>query len=150
MSKKEKTKKLILIIFLFLVCLVLIYLYKTPKEPVSSPLPSDSPSIPVEKERSEKNTNTATLLINNVAYQTEIQNQITVYDLMLQLENEEKMNFQTKTYSGMGKFVEAINGIKNNEKNWIYYVNGQKAQIGISNYKIKPGDVVSWKYESSF
>ena len=48
----------------------------------------------------------------------------------------------------MGKFIESINDLKNGEKNWIYYVNGEKANIGVSNYKIKSGDVVSWKYES--
>ena len=50
----------------------------------------------------------------------------------------------------MGKFIETINGVKGNgDQNWIYYVNGQKAQVGVSNYKIKPGDVVSWKYEEN-
>ena len=46
--------------------------------------------------------------------------------------------------------IEEINKVKNGgEKNWIYYVNGKKAEIGVSNYKIKEGDVVSWKYENS-
>ena len=36
-----------------------------------------------------------------------------------------------------------------NEEGWIYYVNGKEAAVGISNYKINPGDTVSWKYEKS-
>ena len=44
----------------------------------------------------------------------------------------------------MGKLVEEINGLKNSgEKNWIYYINGKKANIGVSNYKINKGDIVS-------
>ena len=66
---------------------------------------------------------------------------------MEKLKSEGKINFVEKNYTGMGKFIESINGIKNGEKNWIYYVNGQKANIGVSNYKIKNGDIVSWKYE---
>jgi hypothetical protein len=66
---------------------------------------------------------------------------------MTQLQNENKITFQAKNYTGMGEFIEKINGVKNGNKNWIYYVNGVKAEIGVSNYKINPGDVVSWKYE---
>ena len=74
----------------------------------------------------------------------------TVYDFMDELRSEEKINFTEKNYAGMGKFIETINGVKGNgDQNWIYYVNGQKAQVGVSNYKIKPGDVVSWKYEKN-
>jgi hypothetical protein len=50
----------------------------------------------------------------------------------------------------MGKFIESINGVVGNENDsWIYYVNGVEAKVGVSNYKINPGDVVSWKYEKS-
>lgn len=74
--------------------------------------------------------------------------QITVYDFMQKLQKEGEITFKDKTYAGMGKFIEEINGIKNNgEKNWIYYVNNVKANIGVSNYKINKGDIVSWKYE---
>src|SRR3989338_9106921 len=63
------------------------------------------------------------------------------------LEIEEKKD---ETYIGMGKLIEEINGSKNDgNKYWIYYVNGKKAQVGVSNYKIKAGDVVSWKYEKN-
>ena len=69
---------------------------------------------------------------------------------MSQLRNEGKINFTEKNYAGMGKFIETINGVKGNGgQNWIYYVNGKEAQVGVSNYKINPGDVVSWKYEKS-
>lgn len=89
------------------------------------------------------------LKINEVSYEYEITSQTTVYDFMDKLRTEGKINFKEKNYTGIGKFIIEINGIKGNgDKNWIYYVNGIEAQVGVSNYKIKPGDIVSWKYES--
>ena len=74
-----------------------------------------------------------------------------VYDFMTQLRREGKINFTDKTYIGMGKFIDSINGVKGNIKeSWIYYVNGKKAEVGVSNYIIKPGNVVSWKYERTY
>lgn len=88
------------------------------------------------------------LEINGEKIETIINENESVYSFMSKLQEENKIVFKDETYSGMGKFIKEINGIKNGEKNWIYYVNNKKAEIGISNYKIKPGDVVSWKYEN--
>jgi hypothetical protein len=134
-TRGEKTKKLILIISLMIICGFLISTYyKT--QPKQNIFPTTaSPS------------QTTTFLVNNTKYETQITSLISVYDFMTQLQNEGKITFQAKNYTGMGEFIEAINGVKNGNKNWIYYVNGQKAEIGVSNYKINPGDVVSWKYE---
>lgn len=52
----------------------------------------------------------------------------------------------------MGEFVEEINGIKNNQATgeyWIYYINGESAKMGVSNYIIKPNDVIKWNYEKA-
>jgi len=84
-------------------------------------------------------------------YTATIPGSLTVYDFMSKLRNEGKINFTEKNYVGMGKFIETINGVSGNgEKNWIYYVNNKKATVGVSNYKIKKGDIVSWKYEKSY
>ena len=70
---------------------------------------------------------------------------------MDKLRKDGRIAFTEKEYAGMGKFIKAINGIQSNgDQNWIYYVNDQKAEVGVSNYKINPGDVVSWKYEKSY
>ena len=70
---------------------------------------------------------------------------------MDRLRSEGKITFTDKTYSGMGKFIEEINGLKNNgNQSWIYYVNEIEAQVGVSNYKINKGDIISWKYEKSY
>ncbi|MFA6257336.1 MAG: DUF4430 domain-containing protein [Candidatus Paceibacterota bacterium] len=73
----------------------------------------------------------------------------TVYDLMQKLKTQGEINFTEKNYIGMGKIIISINGIKSNgQKTWIYYVNGEKADMGISNYQVIPGDIVAWKYEA--
>ncbi|HAS80940.1 MAG: hypothetical protein UR25_C0001G0040 [Candidatus Nomurabacteria bacterium GW2011_GWE1_32_28] len=92
--------------------------------------------------------NKAVLEVNGIKYETEINQEVNIYDFMVKLKEEGKINFKDKTYSGIGKFIEEINGIKSsNEKYWLYYVNNKKADIGISDYKIKPGDIISWKLE---
>jgi hypothetical protein len=141
MTQYEKIKKLILISFLLLVCSALIYIYTTPTKQDSS-----QESIPIIKVE-EQGMNQATLEINGIRYENNISKQANIYSFMEQLQNEGKINFKDKTYSGMGKFIEEINGIKNGTKSWIYYINGKKANIGISNYQINKGDVISWKYE---
>lgn len=100
--------------------------------------------------KNDLNTVKTVLEINNKKYETEINENISVYELMKKMENENKIFFKETTYTGMGKFIEEINGIKSDgEKYWIYYVNNKKANIGVSNYKINPGDIVSWRYEEN-
>ncbi len=103
-------------------------------------------SVPIEKVKGITNI----LDVNGTKYESEVNKEISVYDFMNQLRNEGKITFKEKTYSGIGKFIEEINGLKSDGDNyWIYYVNGVEASIGVSNYKISPDDVVSWKYEKN-
>jgi len=130
-----------------LICSYLIFTYSknNTKQNInqSPPIQTTQTSVP--------EISTTTLLeINDTKYETQINKPISVYDFMSQLQNEGKISFKEETYSGMGKFIEEINGIKNGDKYWIYYVNGKKANIGVSNYKINPGDIVSWKYENHY
>ncbi len=95
-------------------------------------------------------TDQAFLEINEKKIGTKIIKNENIYDFMQELQKERKINFKDTTYIGMGKLIEEINGIKNSgERNWIYYVNDVEAQVGVSNYKLKVGDVVSWKYEQT-
>ena len=91
------------------------------------------------------------LEINGERYETEIKGKTSVYDFMDKLRGEGKINFTAKNYIGMGKFIEEINGLKNDgNKYWIYAVNSKEAQVGVSNYQINPGDVVSWTYGQAY
>jgi hypothetical protein len=150
MSKKEKYKIIIFITILITSFFILFFFYSKLEEippSLKQEINIKNKIPPILKEKNIT-VNNITLEINENTYKSKIEKEISIYDFMNKLKNEGKINFKDKTYSGMGKFIEEINGIKpNNEKYWIYYVNNKKANIGISDYKIKPGDVVSWKLE---
>jgi len=94
----------------------------------------------------------AVMIIGGVKLETEIKIGDSAYDLMENLKSENKINFFGRNYPGLGFFVEEINGVKNNPsgENWIYYVNGEPAPVGISNYILKNNDIIEWKYEEKF
>ncbi len=51
--------------------------------------------------------------------------------------------------SSLGAFVEGIYGIKNESeagKYWMYKVNGELAQVGAGEYKLKDGDRIDWQF----
>ncbi|MEI8270551.1 MAG: DUF4430 domain-containing protein [bacterium] len=154
---KNQKLKILILIFLILVSIISVFFILKNKSVTktinitNSPPPSLPRTLIEEKTHSIASGQEApqtTLEINHIKYQSEIVEETTVADFMEKLKSEGKIDFQEKNYIGMGKFIESINGIKNGEKNWIYYVNGKKANIGISNYKINQRDIVSWKYES--
>lgn len=148
MIKNEKIKigiAVMISLLLFLVFFLTSHI--TLKDPYSPPKQTIKEIAPINTLSTGK---TATLKVNEKQYEDEIDGVISIYDFMTILQKKGKIKFKDKTYTGMGKLIEEINGTKNSgEKNWIYYVNGKKANIGVSNYKINPGDVVSWKYENN-
>jgi len=148
MFKKEKIKILITIgISISLFCVFLLTSYIESKE-ISPPLEvtDETKKVEIKEETNKK----IILEIEEKKYETEIEKEISVYEFMKQLQQEGKITFKDKIYAGMGKLIEEINGVKNSGNNyWIYYVNGKEAQVGVSNYKIKAGDVVSWKHEGN-
>lgn len=96
-----------------------------------------------------------TMLINGAEYRTIMKPDSSVYDLMSALKEQKKIDFKGKDYANLGFFIEEINGVRNNSaglpaqagKNWLYYVNGQPAQVGVSYYKLNNNDTIEWKYE---
>ena len=51
---------------------------------------------------------------------------------------------------GASAFLFEIDSVTNqgNGKNWIYYVNGKRATVGIGARILKPRDHILWKYET--
>lgn len=93
-----------------------------------------------------------TFIINGQNYPVSFNADSTVYEVMNNLNTSGQLKVDFKDYSGLGYFVDGINGVKSDTfraKYWIYYINGTKAQIGISNYQLKPKDIITWKYESA-
>jgi LysM repeat protein len=90
------------------------------------------------------------LAVGDKYYEINLPANQTVYNLMMALKKRGDFDFSGKDSSGLGFFVESINGVKNNSfKNtfWFYYINGKSASVGISNYVLKPNNLISWKYE---
>ncbi|KKQ27271.1 MAG: hypothetical protein US42_C0011G0009 [Candidatus Magasanikbacteria bacterium GW2011_GWC2_37_14] len=113
---------------------------------------TNSPTIPHPEPEFK---NPITLKVNDEEYKIELQDKMTVYGLMqaLSASSIKPFIFTTIEYPGLGQFVDSINDLKNDRQNgkyWIYYLNGQPAQIGISNYLLKSNDLIEWKYGTSF
>lgn len=119
----------------------------TSKEQKKTPL-TDTKQIPAIANA----TINVVLKIDDTIYSAKIAPASSAYDLMNVLSAQSKLQFKTKLYAGLGQFVEEINGRKNNAQTgeyWIFYVNGQAAAVGISNYFLKPNDIITWKYEKA-
>jgi hypothetical protein len=51
------------------------------------------------------------------------------------------------TQTQNGQAVTAVNGQKQDGKQWSYYINGQKVQAGAANYVTQGGEKIEWKLE---
>ena len=75
-----------------------------------------------------------------------------VYDLMEIARETKSFYFTGKDFGpGLGFFVQSIGGIFQDpsvSKYWIYYLNGKKANRGVSNLFLKAGDAIEWRYEA--
>ncbi len=122
-------------------------------------------NVPVEKEHTEE-TDDSEIFVEDAKeliavtlerYYTgydedsfEIEEGSTVYEAMLWMQENRGLQIEGTQYGNLGFFVESIGGIENDKrggKYWIYYINGAKAQMGISQYVIQPNDIITWKYE---
>lgn len=92
----------------------------------------------------------ALLSAEGQAYEARVPPGSTVYDLMNIVAGQSAFRFRRENFGELGFFIEEINGVAQNPKEgmyWIYYINGQKATVGVSNYKVQANDVIEWKYE---
>jgi hypothetical protein len=76
----------------------------------------------------------------------------TVAELLFECAKHFNLTIKKTYWEGYKSYlIEAINGIENGENNmyWQYYVNGEYANVGCSNYLLKDNDVVIWRFEPS-
>lgn len=60
-------------------------------------------------------------------------------------------SFSIKEFTGLGAFVEEVNGRKNSDGYyWILLINGKKSDKGVSTARVSVGDSIVWRYEHSF
>lgn len=66
--------------------------------------------------------------------------------------NNIPISFKSNIYGGV--YVEGINHIfekaTTSTSGWVYLVNGKMAGVGCSEYKLKAGDYVEWRYTSEY
>lgn len=74
-----------------------------------------------------------------------------VYEFMKELAAQGDFSFSGTNYGGqLGFFVDQVNSVRNADNfYWIYYINGEKAKMGISNYIPNDGDIITWNYEEA-
>lgn len=134
------TKRLSLIIVLLLAIVSgYIYRFYVPPDAAQSSVQLVQ-SIPVS------------LAVQGKTYSFSVPAGSSVYDMMRQAQDQALLMFNAKDFKGLGKFIDEINTIKNSDTDkmyWVYYLNGQSATEGVSQYKLKAGDVIKWEYEKS-
>lgn len=78
-------------------------------------------------------------------FKLELESEDTVFNLL----QKSGVSFDYTKYK-TGIFIDSIKGIKNSkgeDKYWIFYVNNQKAQKGVGQQLVNPGDRVEFKYK---
>jgi hypothetical protein len=93
-------------------------------------------------------TQSTTVLIDKTTINLQSTPNTTFYDALMQAKNAGKITFSGKNYAGLGFFVTDIGSLHSgNGKDLLYYVNGKEAQVGVSSYVLKNGDIIEWKLE---
>jgi len=66
-------------------------------------------------------------------------------------ESQESLTVNSNDYGELGVLVTDINGFSNgtDDKYWQFWVNNEYAAVAANLYKVKPGDVILWKFTSS-
>ncbi|HXK39161.1 MAG TPA: DUF4430 domain-containing protein [Candidatus Paceibacterota bacterium] len=92
-----------------------------------------------------------TLSVGAQNYNGTVRAGATVLDAMNALASASNFLFTGREFSGLGFFVESINGRKNsNDQYWILYVNGKQSGTGASQATIHSEDKIEWKFEKSY
>jgi hypothetical protein len=94
--------------------------------------------------------NFITIQVLDNTYQASYKDGQSLYEVMKNLADKKNSNFSfhSKNYSGLGNFIDEINGIKGTKgRYWIYYINNKKASVGVSKYFVKNGDIIKWSQE---
>ena len=110
--------------------------------------PTNSPEVISAPEKPEE----AKIQIGDTTHSVQVTLNTTLYVAMEKLAEEGKITWKTKEFGGLGSFVDSLNGVTSDRmagKYWIFYVNGEPAKVGISNYILRNNDLIKWNYEDS-
>ncbi len=88
----------------------------------------------------------ATIRVSGQNYPVTISTDMTV---LAALKATAGLTIETKTFTGIGDYVSAINGVSEGDgKYWLYSINGQEATEGVGMAKIKAGDTIEFNLKS--
>ncbi|MDO8474314.1 MAG: DUF4430 domain-containing protein [bacterium] len=106
--------------------------------------------LPFQESQIQENLIEATLTVEGKTYLVSLPKGSSAYDLMVVAQETSDFQFRGQEFPGLGFFIQEINGLEQSPrlgKYWIYYINGKKAEVGISAYTVDTHDIISWKYE---
>ena len=96
----------------------------------------------------EENLITASIITGEVTTKISFAPGTIFYDALIEARAERQISFDGKNYPGLGFFVTDIETLHAGDgKDLLYYVNGKEANVGVSAYTLKDGDVIEWKLE---
>ncbi|HAQ02307.1 hypothetical protein A2467_01825 [Candidatus Nomurabacteria bacterium RIFOXYC2_FULL_36_8] len=163
---KTKERKILIGGFvLLIIVLVFLFLNRKKEIPIIVPLEQNYTEEKIEtivSIKNQKNKGLKTVQTENSIkikfsvldkkYEVETREGASVFEMMKTLEEKstppDTFSFKYKEVSGLGSFITEINGVKGAPgEYWMYYVNDKLASIGVSQYILKEGDIISWKNE---
>ena len=146
---KKNIKILIIVLSLIIFIISVFYFTRNPSPPplVRGDVDAQIEALPLSGESIK-----VSLIVKEKKYEAEVKYGSTVFDVMNKIKEENNLShsfdFKYIEHTGLGIFINEINNkISGRDGYWIYSVNGVEASVGVSNYKIKDGDIISWKYE---
>jgi len=106
-----------------------------------------SPVLPQSAENPSELLSVA-LEVQETLYELKIAEGSSVYDLLAVAQETTDFTFAGREFAGLGFYVDSVNGKKEgNNKYWIYYINGQKAHVGVSWYQLNNHDTITFHLE---
>jgi hypothetical protein len=88
----------------------------------------------------------AVLKVGEQTYEAKVPEQTTAYGFMTKLASTTALTFTSKYATGLGYYIEEINGAKSNDgAYWTLYINGKESMVGVSSYVLKDNDIIEWK-----
>ncbi|MDD5590004.1 MAG: DUF4430 domain-containing protein [Candidatus Portnoybacteria bacterium] len=100
--------------------------------------------------RENQNQISVSLTAGEKKYLAKIDAGSSVFQLMEKLTQETDFRFKAQEFSGLGFFIEEINGTVNDaraNKFWLFSVNGISSNTGVSQTKLKEGDEIKWEFK---
>lgn len=99
----------------------------------------------IENKFSEKGVEAILIIDDGKPLKYEFDESITAFDLL----KKAGLALEVKNYD-IGIFIEAIGNKKNGQDNkyWMYYINGKMPMIAADKYILKPGDKVEFRFET--